>query len=85
MVSAYPSWVDMVMIGGDIIYGRPDWVAKLSTPADYEPVTAWGRPMLLDTRFGSPEDAGIDGPPRRLAEMRAKLIARYPAVGPIFA
>jgi len=57
-----------------------DW-----TRADYEPVTAWGRPILLDTRFGSPEDAGIDGPPRRLADMRAKLIARYPAVGPIFA
>ena len=82
VVSAYPSWVDMVMIGGDIIYGRPDWVAELSTPADYEPVTAWGRPMLLDTRFGSPEDAGIDGPPRRLAEMRAKLIARYPGRRP---
>ena len=41
--------------------------------------------MLLDTRFGSPEDAGADGPPRRLAEIRAKLIGRYPAVGPIFA
>jgi imidazolonepropionase-like amidohydrolase len=85
VVAAYPSWVDLVMIGGDIIYGRADWVATLSTPADYESVTAWGRPMLLDTRFGSPEDAGADGPPRRLAEMRAKLIARYPAVGPIFA
>jgi 5-methylthioadenosine/S-adenosylhomocysteine deaminase len=85
VVSAYPSWVDMVIIGGDMIYGRPDWIAELSTPADYEQVTAWGRPMLLDTRFGSPEDAGIDGPPRRLAEMRARLISRYPAVGPIFA
>lgn len=85
VLSAYPSWLDMVMVGGDIIYGRPDWVAQLSTPADYEPVTAWGRPMLLDTRFGSPDDAGVDGPPRRLAEMRAKLINRYPAVGPIFA
>lgn len=85
VVSAYPSWVDMVMIGGDIIYGRADWIAELSTPADYEPVTAWGRPMLLDTRFGSPDDATVDGPPRRLGGMRAKLIARYPAVGPIFA
>lgn len=85
VVAAYPSWVDLVMIGGDIIYGRPDWIAEISTPAPYEPVTAWGRPMLLDTRFGSPEDAGTDGPPRRLAQMRAKLIARYPAVGPIFA
>jgi 5-methylthioadenosine/S-adenosylhomocysteine deaminase len=85
VISAYPSWVDMVIIGGDIIYGRPDWIAKLSTPADYEPVIAWGRPMLLDTRFGSPDDTGLNGPPRRLADMRARLIARYPAVGPIFA
>ncbi len=85
VVAAYPSSVDLVMIGGDLIYGRPDWVTQLSPPAEYEPVTAWGRPMLLDTRFGSPEDAGVDGPPRRLAEMRAKLIGRYPAVGPIFA
>ena len=85
VVSAYPSWVELVMIGGDIIYGRADWVAELSTPADYGQVTAWGRPMLLDTRFGSPDDGGVDGPPRRLAEIRAKLIARYPAVGPIFA
>ncbi len=85
VVSAYPSWVDMVIIGGNIVYGRPDWVAELSSPTDYEQVDAWGRPMLLDTRFGSPDDAGIDGPPRRLAEMRAKLIAKHPAVGPIFA
>lgn len=85
VVAAYPSWVELVMIGGDLVYGRADWVTQLSTPVDYEPVTAWGRPMLLDTRFGSPADAGIDGPPRRLAEMRATLISRYPAVGPIFA
>ena len=84
VLAAYPSWVDLVMIGGDIIYGRPDWVADLSTADDYEQVTAWGRHMLLDTRFGSPEDSG-DGPPRRLAQIRAKLIGRYPAVGPIFA
>ncbi|MEP7370407.1 MAG: amidohydrolase family protein [Dermatophilaceae bacterium] len=84
VVSAYPSWVDLVMIGGDVIYGRPDWVADLSTPGDYEQVNAWGRHMLLDTRFGSPDDSG-DGPPRRLAQIRAKLISRYPAVGPIFA
>ena len=44
VVAAYPSWVELVMIGGDLIYGRADWVAQLSTPADYEPVTAWGRP-----------------------------------------
>jgi hypothetical protein len=43
--------------------------------------------MLLDTRFGSPEtlDAAPSMPARRLAEMRRRLIARYPNVGPIFA
>ena len=85
VVAAYPSWIELVVIGGDIVYGRPDWVAKLSSPNDYEAVTAWGRPMLLDTRFGSPDDAGVDGPPRRLAQIRAKLVGRYPAVAPIFA
>jgi hypothetical protein len=83
VVSAYPSWVELVMIGGDIIYGRADWIAQISDPNDYESVEAWGRPMLLDTRFGSPE-ATPDGPPRRLADIRKKLIAKYPAVGPIF-
>ncbi len=85
VLAAYPSWVELVMIGGDVIYARPDWVARLTDPADYEHVTAWGRPMLLDTRFGSPDTPGAEGPPRRLAAMRAKLIARHPAVSPIFA
>jgi 5-methylthioadenosine/S-adenosylhomocysteine deaminase len=83
IVAAYPSWVDLVMIGGDVIYGRPDWVAQVTTASEYEQVEAWGRPMLLDTRFGSPDDAS--GPPRRLSDMRQRLIQRYPAVGPIFA
>ncbi|MEQ6902161.1 amidohydrolase family protein [Nocardioides sp. YIM 152588] len=88
VVAAYPSWVDLVMIGGDVIYGRPDWVAELTGAegaTQYEQVRAWGRHLLLDTRFGSPEEGPPTGPPRRLAEMRAQLIARYPAVGPIFA
>jgi hypothetical protein len=48
--------------------GRPDRVAGLTTPADYEQVTARGHTMLLDTRFGSPDDAAApdrhDGSPR---------------------
>lgn len=84
-VAAYPSWVELVMIGGNIIYGRPDWVSQVTPAAGYETVEAWGRHMLLDTRFGSPDTSPPDGPPRRLSEMRAKLIGRYPAVGPIFA
>jgi 5-methylthioadenosine/S-adenosylhomocysteine deaminase len=85
VVAAYPSWVELVMIGGDLIYGRPDWVSMVATAGDYEQVEAWGRHMLLDTRFGSPEPTGATGPPRRLTEMRQRLINRYPAVGPIFA
>ena len=73
------------MIGGNIIFGRPDWVGQVTAVADYEQVAAWGRHMLLDTCFGSPDDAPVDGPPRRLAEMRQRLIGRHPAVGPIFA
>jgi hypothetical protein len=84
VVAAYPSWVDLVMIGGDIIYGQPDWIGQITPSTDYEIVTAWGRSMALDTRFGSPDQSVSDGPPRRLAEIRQRLIDRYPAIGPIF-
>ncbi len=85
VVSAYPSWVEMCSSAG-----TSSTAAQTGSPhCPPRPTTSrsplGGRPMLLDTRFGSPEDAGVAGPPRRLAEMRAKLIARYPAVGPIFA
>ncbi len=83
VVAAYPSWVDLVMIGGDITFSRPDWVDP-NTTTEYETVSAWGREMSIDTRFGSPEQTP-DGPPRRLADIRRQLISRYPAVGPIFA
>ena len=85
VVAAYPSWVDLVMIGGDVIYGRPDWVDQVTAVADYETCEAWGRQMVLDTRLGSPDDDSPAEPPRRLADMRRQLISRYPAVGPIFA
>jgi 5-methylthioadenosine/S-adenosylhomocysteine deaminase len=80
-----PTAVQLTMIGGDIVYGRSDWLAPpIVNPADYEPVLAWGRPMLLDTRLGSPETGPTPtGPGLRLADMRARLIARYPNVGPI--
>jgi 5-methylthioadenosine/S-adenosylhomocysteine deaminase len=85
VVAAYPSLVELVLIGGNIIHGRTDWVTKLSSIDDYEPVIAWGREMALDTRFGSPEETPPNGPPRRLADLRRQLIKRYPAIGPIFA
>lgn len=85
VVGAYPSSVELVMIGGDIIYGRPDWVGQVTAVGEYEPCEAWGRSMALDTRLGSPTDETPAEPPRRLADMRRQLIRRYPAVGPIFA
>jgi hypothetical protein len=85
VLRAFPAWVELVMIGGDVIYGRQDWVDTLTGDPDYEVVIAWGREMKLDTRFGSPELPPANGTPRRLADMRRQLINRYPAVGPIFA
>lgn len=84
VVAAYPSWVQLVMIGGDVIYGRTDWVDQITLLAEYEPVIAWGREMALDTRFGSPDEPIPGGPPRTLAQIRQQLIARYPGIGPIF-
>jgi cytosine/adenosine deaminase-related metal-dependent hydrolase len=81
---ADPSSVEMVMIGGDIPYGRSDWVQAL-TPAEQhqrlEALIAWGQPMLLDTRFA----AIPQGIPPTLEQLRAELIGNYPQVGPIFA
>jgi cytosine/adenosine deaminase-related metal-dependent hydrolase len=85
VVAAYPSSVELVMIGGDIIYGRADLVRQLTTIEGYEVLIAWGREMGLDTRFGSPEVALPSGPPLRLLDISRQLIGRYPAIGPIFA
>ena len=72
------------MIGGDVIYGRPDWVDQL-TARRLRTGRAWGRQMVLDTRFGSPDDASPTGHRDGSPTCVAKLIGRYPAVGPIFA
>ncbi len=45
------------MIGGDLAYGRADWLPGLSADADQdrlEPLIAWGKPMLLDTSYAVP-------------------------------
>ena len=79
---ADPSWVELVCIGGDITYGRPDWFGRLSGAASgttIEDLTAWGKPMRLDTGF----QGGADVP--SLSAVRAALTTAYPAVGPIFA
>lgn len=85
VASAEPGWVELVMIDGDLAYGRADWLAELSDPADrerLEPQYAWGKPVVVDTSYTV--DAGAPAPPR-LEELRAQLIEHYPQVGPIFA
>jgi 5-methylthioadenosine/S-adenosylhomocysteine deaminase len=77
-----PADVELVTLGGDLAYGRPDWVTTLAGSTDgTEPVIAWGKQMLVDTRY-SVRATNTRAP--KLAELRAELIARYPQVGPIF-
>ncbi|HET8988177.1 MAG TPA: amidohydrolase family protein [Humibacillus sp.] len=79
---ADPSWVELVCIGGDVTYARADWFGELSASAQsttIEDLTAWGKPMRLDTGF----QGGADVP--SLTAVRTALTAAYPAVGPIFA
>ena len=85
VVAADPSWVELVMIDGDLAYGRDSWITQLAAPDDRErlqPLLAWGKPMLLDTSYSAGQ---ADEPPPTLAELRAALIDEYPPVGPIFA
>jgi 5-methylthioadenosine/S-adenosylhomocysteine deaminase len=83
-----PGEVELVLIGGDLVYGRADLLSSLADPADagraarLEPLRAWGKPMLLDTRYRAGA-AAADEP--RFADVRAALITQYPQVGPVFA
>ncbi|HET9345382.1 MAG TPA: amidohydrolase family protein [Candidatus Limnocylindrales bacterium] len=80
---SYPGDVRMVVVGGDVAYFSPDLVPADVVPrAGLEEVSAWGRPMLLDTSYSV--RAGPNPPPR-LADLRAALLARDLRVGPIFA
>jgi cytosine/adenosine deaminase-related metal-dependent hydrolase len=85
VLAADPSWVELVMIDGDLAYGREDWLKELAEPDQVEglePEIAWGRRMLLDTTYQARPDAE---PVPRLSQLRADLIDHYPPVGPIFA
>ncbi len=79
-----PGDVQLVCVGGDITYGRRDWFDLLSASATaptIEDLTAWGRPMRLDTGYQArPGDTSPS-----LRELRAALIGAYPPVGPVFA
>jgi 5-methylthioadenosine/S-adenosylhomocysteine deaminase len=80
-----PAEVELVMIGGNLVYGREDYVKTLAAePGDpnLEPVVAWGRRMLLDTSFEVNPSAD---PTPRLSTIRQSLTAIYPPVGPIWA
>jgi len=86
VVAADPSWVELVMVDGDLAYGRADWLSALTDPADqdrFEPVLAWAKPMLRDTSYRA-HPTSPTAPPT-LAQLRADLITHHPPVGPIFA
>jgi 5-methylthioadenosine/S-adenosylhomocysteine deaminase len=81
---ADPSWVELVLIGGDLAYARTDWFTTLAaqpTGPTIEHLTAWGKPMTLDTGYHSP----TDDPTPPLSTLRTQLINAYPTLGPIFA
>ena len=85
VIQAEPGWVELVMIGGDLTYGRADWITGLGESVDdarLEPLFAWGKPMLLDTSYMVNPDG--EEPPT-LAQLCAVLIDAYPQVGPVFA
>lgn len=85
VVAADPSWVELVMIDGDLAYGSEKRMKELANPdqvAGLEPVIAWGKRMLLDTSYQA--RPGAEKPPK-LAQLRAELIDKYKPLGPIFA
>ena len=85
VVEAEPAWVDLVMINGDLTYGREDLMNDLvdaNADVRVESLRAWGKPMLLDTSYMVTPD-GEQAP--TLAELRTMLIEAYPQVGPIYA
>jgi 5-methylthioadenosine/S-adenosylhomocysteine deaminase len=84
VVQADPSWVELVMIGGDLTYGRAEWIRELLPPrqvAELESLSAWGKEMLLDSHFAEVPDPGAP----RLAQLRTQLGRAFSRLGPIFA
>jgi 5-methylthioadenosine/S-adenosylhomocysteine deaminase len=85
VVEADPGWVELVMVDGDLAYGREDWLRAVIAPdkqEGLEPLRAWAKRMLLDTSYAARPGTGE---PVRLAQLRVDLIREYPQVGPIFA
>jgi hypothetical protein len=74
--------VELVVLGGDVAYGRADWVQQLAGPTQMESVLAWGKRMALDLTYSV---SASDSPPPKLADLRAAILARDPEAGPLFA
>jgi hypothetical protein len=70
---ADPSWIDLVLIGGDLAYARTDWFTTLAAQhagPTIDTLTAWGKPMTLDTGYHAPANdplgpGGAGAPPAR--------------------
>ena len=85
VVAADPSWVELVMIDGDLAYGSETRMRKLADPDRQDGLElqiAWGKRMLLDTSYQA--HPGPEAVPK-LSELRAELIEHYKPIGPIFA
>ena len=85
VVAADPSWVELVMIDGDLAYGSETGMRELADPdrqKGLELQIAWGKRMLLDTSYQAHPGAE---PVPKLSELRAELIEHYKPIGPIFA
>jgi 5-methylthioadenosine/S-adenosylhomocysteine deaminase len=71
VLRADPSAVQLVTIGGNVVYARSDWYDRLTDDPKGERVWAWGRQMTLDTT-------------PRLTDLRKAILASYIGAGPIF-
>jgi cytosine/adenosine deaminase-related metal-dependent hydrolase len=76
-----PSDVELVVLGGNLAYGRSDWIQLLTPSGEAEAAVAWGKPVALDTTYSV---AAAPSAPPRLADLRAALLGIYPQTGPIF-
>ena len=77
-----PSAVQLVAIGGNVVYARSDWYAQLTDDPGGEQVWAWGRQMTLDTTYSV---RATKNPAPRLADLRKAILGSYIGAGPIFA
>jgi cytosine/adenosine deaminase-related metal-dependent hydrolase len=75
------SAVELVAIGGNLVYGRDAWFETVAPgTATAEPISAWGRVMRLEVSLHRGESI-----PASLSALRAELLGRYAQSGPIFA